>query len=72
MIILLSKEQHGFSFSEYSEDTVKGFIIRKQFKNIDEISVNADAEYNLAELLNGKNITIIKEIIISIICLWNI
>ena len=48
-------EQHGFSFSEYSEDTVKGFIIRKQFKNIDEISVNADAEYNLAELLNGKN-----------------
>lgn len=48
-------EQSGFTISEYSEDSMKGIRAEKKFKNIDEISVNADAEYNLGELLSRNN-----------------
>lgn len=47
-------ETSGFRLEEYNQDNYKGFVISKDFENIDDISVGADVTYNVSGLLDGE------------------
>ena len=47
-------EENGFVLEEYNQDGYKGFVITKNFSNIDDISLGADTTYNVSGLLNGE------------------
>ena len=45
-------ENKGFIISDYADDTMKGFTISKDIKNIDAISSTDDINYSLSGLLD--------------------
>ena len=47
-------EAEGFKLEEYNQDNYKGFVVSKDFENIDDISIGADVTYDVSGLLNVK------------------
>lgn len=48
-------EDQGFKLEDYTDDKMKGFKITKNFKNIDEVSSDADVEYSLSGIMSKDN-----------------
>ena len=48
-------EEQGFKIESYEKDNYKGFIISKNFENIDDISLDSDVSYDVSGLLNGSS-----------------
>jgi hypothetical protein len=53
-------EENGFSVTSYSEDSLKGYKISKNTKNIDTISSKEDTEYSLSGILEDNNSSVFK------------
>ena len=47
-------KKQGFTVNKYSEGNFEGFTISKKIKNIDEVSTESDAEYDLSGLMDEK------------------
>ena len=47
-------EKEGFTITKYSEGNFEGFKLVKKVNNIDEVSSEDDAEYNLSGLMNNN------------------
>lgn len=48
-------KKEGYTIEEYDKDDMKGFIITKKYKNIDDISSDKKAKYSLSGILEKEN-----------------
>ena len=44
----------GFTVTKYKDGNMEGFELSRKIKNIDEVSTENDAEYNLSGMMDGK------------------
>lgn len=56
-------ENNGFKVDEYSDGSMKGYTLSKEFKNIDDISSDKKVNFDLEKLMNEENaqIFIVKQ-----------
>lgn len=48
-------ENNGFKVDEYSDGSMKGYTLSKEFKNIDDISSDKKVNFDLEKLMNEEN-----------------
>ena len=47
-------ENNGFKVDEYSDGSMKGYTLSKEFKNIDDISSDKKVNFDLEKLMNEE------------------
>lgn len=48
-------ENNGFKVDEYSDGSMKGYTLSKEFKNIDDISSDKKVNFDLEKLMDGED-----------------
>ncbi len=48
-------EEQGFTLEDYDKDDMKGYVLSKNIKNIDEVSTEKDTEYSLSGVLDNNS-----------------
>lgn len=48
-------KKQGFTVTKYSEGNMEGFTLTKKIKNIDEVSTESDAEYDLSGMMGDSS-----------------
>ena len=50
-----SLEDQGFTISDYNQDNMKGFTVKRNIANIDKVSNEGDVQYSLSNIMDEKS-----------------